>query len=472
MKYLFSLFICALCLSSSAQTTTYSQNIGVDFAGIQVNEFFGNIGEKLVLSFTKDEEIDNIVVIESDFSSKNMVKIKDLNLSFRPKSSHLLDKQVILSGSKFDAEKFVHTAVCAILDSNLNFVKELELTSMSVNSNANIGKFIFKHSKNNEFLYVLEESPIEKGEDQRIKLHQYKDNMSLMFSKSYNTHIESHKSQHNIPFVANNGAVFIAKGHRGSRGQEFHLLAFNPSSKVFKVKEIKLNDGNVTQLDFTLSDKDQLALAGLFTTNDFAEQGLFVELYDENLKAQYSSTQYFSEETLEFAMDKKELKNAGGLRHYIIENISVSSKNEISVFIEQVKEWVDINKKTADKTWNYMYGKTLIYTYSERGAIKGSYVLDKEQLSKNDGGFWSSFAAWDDQEDFKIITNIIDQKGLGAPKLNQIHYLTDNSNKQSYLDTPEGFIFTPETYFAMNDDLYFVVASGDKNNFKIGKLSN
>lgn len=470
MKYLFSLFICAICVTSYAQNLTFSENI--ELGGSQINEFVGDMGDKLIISFKNDEHLSGLAKISSDLSEKSQVRLKDLNLSFKPDNAHILDKQIILSGSKFDGEHFVHTAVCAILDSNLSFIKELELASMTVNSNANIGKFIFKNSNNNEFLYILEETPIEKGEDQRIKLHQYKDNMSLMFSKSYNTHIESHKSQHNIPFVANNGAVFIAKGHRGSQGQEFHLLAFNPTSKVFKIKEIELNDGSVTQLDFALSDKNQLALAGLFSTNDFAEQGLFVELYDENLKAHYSSTQYFTEETLEFAMDKKELKNAGGLRYYLIENVSVSSNDEISVFIEQVKEWVDINKKTADKTWNYMYGKVLIYTYSERGAIKGSYVLDKEQATKDDGGFWSSFATWDDQEDFKIITNIIDQRGVGAPKLNQIHYLTDNSNKQDYLETPEGFIFTPETYCALNGDLYLVIADKDKINYKIGKLSN
>jgi hypothetical protein len=470
MKYLFSLLICSICATSYAQNLAFSENIELE--GNQINEFVGDMGDKLIISFSDDEHLSSLVKISSDFSEKNQVRLKDLNLSFKPKNTHILGKQIILSGSKFDGERFVHTAVCAVLDSNLTFVKELELTTMTVNSNANIGRFIFKNSKNNEFLYILEEAPIEKGEDQRIKLHQYKEDMELMFSKSYNTHIESHKSQHNIPFVANNGAVFIAKGHRGSQGQEFHLLAFNPTSKVFKIKEIELNDGSVTQLDFALSDKNQLALAGLFSTNDFAEQGLFVELYDENLKAHYSSTQYFTEETLEFAMDKKELKNAGGLRYYIIENISVSSNNEISVFIEQVKEWVDINKKTADKTWNYMYGKTLIYTYSERGAVKGTYVLDKEQITTDDGGFWSSFATWDDQEDFKIITNIIDQKGVGAPKMNQIHYLSDNSNKQSYLDTPDSFTFTPETYYTLNNDLFFVIANKDKIIYKIGKLSN
>lgn len=472
MKYSFFVFLLLMSQLIQAQSMQFSQAIHLS-SEESVYAFEGNIEGNLVLSFLDESgAYTSIKVIDTNLKLRAKTSINTLNLSFKPNSVNLLGKYIVVGGSSFNKEKFTHTAKCAVLDLSLQLIEEKELGSMVVNSNANIGKFIFESSSNNQYLYVLEEAPYEKGEDQRINLHQFQGKMEKGFSKSFNTKIESHKSQHNIPFVANNGTVFIGKGHRSTSGQVYHLLAFNPKSQVFKIKEIKLSDGSITQLDFAIEDNNRLAVAGLFSTNGYAAQGLYIESYDENLKSSMSITEYFDEETLAFAMDKKELKNYGGLNNYVIEKVTVSNDNGVSVFIEQVNETVNDDKKTGGKNWNYTYGKVLIYTYSERGALRGTYVMDKEQSTQNDNAFWSSIAVWNDQEDFKLLTNVMDLKMVGEPKLNLIHYKTDNSTDLKPLALEKGYAFSPESYFQQANSFFFIVATMDKKQIKVGKLSN
>ena len=343
--------------------------------------------------------------------------------------------------------------------------------------------------------------------------------MNLLIENSYELPYESFSVAKTK--VGNNGLIYMAGFQTGTEVDESRLikrtsttygdleiLVLDLESGDIEILVVDIADRKVRGFTFDINEKDEIIVAGFIGKETGGISGTFYSRYDSNLKEKGASfedfeedfiTQDWSDRTKE-KMDKKNKKKAKkgekktepAFYQYIVRDLIQKPDGTTCLLAEQyymrvvTRTYTDSQGNTRTTTTYYYYYKDVIaLNFDADGELLWKSIIDKYQVSTNDGGYYSSFFTVVDGNDISIVyndreSNSVDTDGMTKQqkkalkkKTVGVRVLIDsegNTSKEKLFEFEEGGLrLVPKLCEDADEEMVFMYARGRRGD-KLGVI--
>lgn len=347
----------------------------------------------------------------------------------------------------------------------------------------------------------------------------YDGNMKLLVENNYELPYESFYVTSTK--LGNNGLVYMAGYQTDTevdksrlRKREYttygnlEILVLELESGDIEVLEVDIEDREVKGFTFTINEDDGIIVSGLIGKESGGISGTFYSRYDANLKSKGSNFEDFEEDfitqgwsdkakkKLDKKNDKKKKKGeketAPTFYQYIVRDLIVKPDGTTCLLAEQyymrvvTRTYTDSQGNTRTTTTYYYYYKDVIaVNFNAEGEILWKSVIDKYQVSTNDGGYYSSFFSVVDGNEISIIyndreSNSVDTDGMTKQQKKKlkrktvgVRVLIDSegqTSKEKLFEFEEGGLrLVPKICEDADEEMVFMYARGRKGD-KLGVI--
>ncbi len=321
--------------------------------------------------------------------------------------------------------------------------------------------------------------------------------------------------------LSNNGLVYMA-GYQTSVEEDasrvikrdvtvygqLEILVLEIESGDIEVLEVAVDDREVKAFTFRVNDDDGVVVSGLIGKEDGGVSGGFYVSYNSNLKETSANfidfeedfiTQGWSVKTKEKLEKKNKKKKKKGEKEtkptfydYRIRDLIQKPDGTTTLLAEQyymrvvTRTYTDSQGNVRTTTTYYYYYKDIIaLNFDNDGELVWKSVIDKYQVSTNDGGYYSSFFTVVDDNDINIIyndreSNSVDTEGMSKQQKKQLKRKTVGvrvllneegaTSKEKLFEFEEGGLrLVPKICSDANEDLVFLYARSRKGD-KLGVI--
>lgn len=314
--------------------------------------------------------------------------------------------------------------------------------------------------------------------------------------------------------IGNNGLVYIA-GYPYEMVEDdsrlikknvkeldnLEILVLDPENGDIEVLKIEM-DRDVSNFTFRVESDGGIVIAGLTTKEDESGiSGAFYTRYNAKLQEVGENVFDFEEDFItqgwssrsKKKLEKKQKKDTrkgqektkATLYEYEIRDLIVKDDNTTTLLAEQyyvrvvTRTTSDGNGGTTTTTDYYYYYKDIIaINFDKDGELVWKSRIDKYQVSKNDGGYYSSFFTVVNGNDINIIYNqresdMVDTEGMTRAEKSKLRRNTVGVNviladdgsqqKEKLFDFEEGGLrLVPKVCSKAGDDMAFIYARARK----------
>lgn len=321
---------------------------------------------------------------------------------------------------------------------------------------------------------------------------------------------EISKSEFNIPFknfqirdynLSNEGVFFLIldklvdnpeaskKLFRGNTYliESTHLIIIDAQTGELESLEITLEDENISKLIATPMSNGGVSITGL-TSGEGGVNGTFSILFDNEFVEINNTVHKFESDFItatwsskvkakvEKKNKKKEKKGKEKIKpafyNYYIDHVIEMSDGSVTMLAEQyyirvVTSTSTVNgQTTTTTTYYYYYNDIIAVNYNSQGEFMWKKLIRKHQVSRNDGGYYSSYFMVKQEDEINIIYN----EGLTAVKV--ILDVEGDTEKENIIQFTEEkkMRLVPKNCGDMGDGSLFLYARGKKGG-KLGTLN-
>lgn len=347
----------------------------------------------------------------------------------------------------------------------------------------------------------------------------YDGNMKLLVENEYELPYESFLVTSTK--LGNNGLVYMAGYQTGTEIDDSRLLkktittygdleilVLELESGDIEVLEVDIDDREVKGFTFKINEDDGIIVSGLIGKETGGVSGTFYSRYDANLKSKGSNfvdfeedfiTQGWSDRAKEKLDKKNNKKKKKGQKQteptfyeYIVRDLIVKPDGTSCLLAEQyymrvvTRTYTDSQGNTRTTTTYYYYYKDVIaLNFDANGELLWKSVIDKYQVSANDGGYYSSFFTVVDGNEISIIyndreSNSVDTDGMTKKekkalkrKTVGVRVLVDSegqTSKEKLFEFEEGGLrLVPKKCEDADEEMVFMYARGRRGD-KLGVI--
>lgn len=246
--------------------------------------------------------------------------------------------------------------------------------------------------------------------------------------------IESFKvdNQGNVHIVGINFFEKVKEKVKGLPNYAYHILSYTQQGKTQKDYQVTFQEKFITDMNIAVNPYGNIIGVGLYSDKGTSSirGSFYVKINAISKKVVIQKLYPFKKDILEkYIKPKKLLKGKNEILHYALNHIYIHTNGSISFTAEQYyktqETYSQINPNGGVITYtstNYHFNDILIFHHSLSGEQKWTSILEKEQRTSNDYGFYSSYTL--------------------AVK-NDVLYLVFNDNSKNYLPNEERqYIYT------------------------------
>ncbi|MEM9849917.1 MAG: hypothetical protein AAF847_18650 [Bacteroidota bacterium] len=374
------------------------------------------------------------VFLESYDSNMKLKRAEELDLKYKKKDRafedviYMNDQLYLLTSfhNKVKKKNYLFkqkvSRRLAISDRDIEMIGELDTKSIIKE-----GGFDFVQSKDTSKLLVYHALPYQKGERENFKLRVFDESFSELWSKNirlpYNDEIFKVKEYR----IDDDGNVYLlgllyfdkARAVRnGLPNYQYVILTYLNKGEDEDEYKIKLRDKFITDLTFRNDRKGNLICSGFYSERSaVGAKGTYFlkldletgEIYNENLKefdfelltqdysagkrrraeaAERSGDESRQAELYRFVLDELILRSDGGAlligeQYYVFEDYYQDFRGTVGFGGAPPVTRVD---------YYYHYNDIIIVNIQPDGEIEWSTRIPKTQVTRNDGGYYSSYA--------------------------------------------------------------------------------
>lgn len=285
---------------------------------------------------------------------------------------------------------------------------------------------------------------------------------------------------------------------------ELQILILDLSSDDFEVLEVSFDDRKIESFTFKLNTDGSMIVSGLISQDNGGVSGGFYAKYSSKLEQESLNfvdfeadfiTQDWSEKSKERLEKKNEKEDKKGKENtkpnfynYEIRELIVKPDGTTTLLAEQYYVRVVTTTTTTANggtttttTYYYYYNDIIALNFDENGELVWKTVIDKYQMSVNDGGYYSSFFTILQGNDINIVyndreSNIVDTEEMSAAEKKKLRrniigkrvLLSEDGEQASekIFEFEEGGLrLVPKVCGAVDENTTFLYAragSGDK----------
>ncbi len=287
------------------------------------------------------------------------------------------------------------------------------------------GYFDFSISKDSSKLLIYNQNPERRKTQETFSIYVYDQDMTLLWEKEItlpypdqNVNIESFE-------VDNDGNVYLLntvfdKGSkevkRGKANYRYSILAYSATGEKFVEYPLELEDYFISDLTFKIANDGHLVFAGFYSQKGTASaRGTYFFRIDPVTKEVYANnTKEFDFDLLTAdlsnrkrtkaaeAEEKGEVKKQAELRSFSLDHLIL--RNDGGAVLVGEQYFVDIVNQFDNFGVNrfggginqtdyyYNYNDLIVANIKPNGEIDWATRIPKAQETRNDGGYFSSYA--------------------------------------------------------------------------------
>ena len=267
--------------------------------------------------------------------------------------------------------------------------------------------FVFPENSYDSELSILAELPYVKNKNEDIKLLIFDNQMELTKEIYNKLEINFEPKRDNKLIVSPKGRVFLIKTH-WQKGNNFAL--YKLGQEIIQEEVVKLNRNKISALDYFFNSKNELVIAGFFTSQiRYNYEGFFLLKYDQDLNMIHKNQNYFSEKIIKTFKSAKDIKESGfGLDKFRLTSFNLDQEGNHYLVAEHLGK-----KKKKDVSNWYSAGMTIV-KFNKSGNYVWGCPIKREQINSS-RSFIGSFTLNDFTEPYyfyNALSNLDLKKGL------------------------------------------------------------
>ena len=267
--------------------------------------------------------------------------------------------------------------------------------------------FVFPENSYDSELSILAELPYVKNKNEDIKLLIFDNQMELTKEIYNKLEINFEPKRDNKLIVSPKGRVFLIKTH-WQKGNNFAL--YKLGQETIQDEVVKLNRNKISALDYFFNSKNELVIAGFFTSQiRYNYEGFFLLKYDQDLNLIHKNQNYFSEKIIKTFKSAKDIKESGfGLDKFRLTSFNLDQEGNHYLVAEHLGK-----KKKKDVSNWYSAGMTIV-KFNKNGNYVWGCPIKREQINSS-RSFIGSFTLNDFTEPYyfyNALSNLDFKKGL------------------------------------------------------------
>ena len=211
------------------------------------------------------------------------------------------------------------------------------------------------------------------------------------------------------------GLAFHAEQkEKGPGKSSYRFFDFDPTDQTLKEEEIRFEDRFISDVGISIDEiNDKVVMAGFFSDkNTYSTAGVFFNSYDpqsrstKEMRSERFPDAYLTRFIGEFKANKgKELTN------YTIDRLILRNDGGAVIvaeaFYRDEYTYYDVFTQTFTRRVIYNYNNVLVVSVNKDGSIDWGSIVPKNQSSVDDGGFYSSYLNYIDQDQMIYIYNTL-----------------------------------------------------------------
>ncbi len=373
------------------------------------------------------------IYLERYDKTMNLVKSKELGLKFKKKRRQYEDIMMIgrqlylFSSFNNQAKKKNYLFAQKVSLKGLQPEQDLKfIAEIDTKNKVNEGFFNFHISRDSSKFLVYSERPRKKNKPEQLSIRVFDDQMLELWSKDIVLPYDDNKFVLEDYRVSNDGKVYLlgvlyqdaARVRRGGLpNYKYVILAYNSTNPKPTKYKIDLNEKFITDLTFRIADNGELICSGFYSdVGTYSIKGTYFfrvdpvekRIFNKNAKelAFDFRTEYISDkkkDKIKNSEKKGNNKKAGELYAYSLDHLILRNDGGALLIAEQyfVEEYnqdryygyrYDYYNRGYINEYIYNYNDIIIVNIKPDGDVEWTTRIPKRQVTRNDGGYFSSYA--------------------------------------------------------------------------------
>lgn len=300
----------------------------------------------------------------------------------------------------------------------------IKIGEMDLRNIAKEGLFDIEISRDSSKILVYHDLPQKRGENEKLALIVYDSQFNELWNKEISIPYPSNKFKFEEYRISEEGDVFLLgvkfydganDRRRGKPNYEYVLLTYLQEGT--KSKEYSLRDPSkfITDLTFEPTKKGEIVCSGFYSEKSvYTIKGTFFmrlnvlseEIMVSNFKQfdfDFVTINYSDNkrDRAEKAANRNDKKREAELYKYDLDDIILRSDGGALLIAEQyfVEEYYTgsalrpgLSPNINDRVFVYNYNDIIVVNINPDGSIAWSTLIPKTQVTRNDGGYFSSYS--------------------------------------------------------------------------------
>ena len=286
-------------------------------------------------------------------------------------------------------------------------------------SKYNSGNFDYEISKDSSKVLIYYNLPYDKGESEKFGFHVFDKALNQLWEKNITLPYKEELFDVEDYEVDNKGNIHLLalifkekrkEKRKGDPNYKYQVLSYLNNGTELKEYPIKIEGKFLTDMQIAINDEQDIICGGFYSSEGtFSIEGsYFLKINGETKEIKSKEFQNFGIDFITQNMTKrqeKKTKNKAAkgkdieLYQYDLDNIVLRDDGGALLIGEQyfvrvvTRTIPDGNGNTSTTTtYYYHYNDIIVINMSPDGKIEWSKKIAKKQVTRNDGGFFSSYA--------------------------------------------------------------------------------
>ena len=364
------------------------------------------------------------VMIERYDSKPNLVKSSKIDLKFKKKRTVyedvlMVDKKLYLFTSFNNRGKGKNYLFAQQIDKQKLTVTGKLMMIAEVDARiADIGSFGFTLSRDSTKLLVCAEQPNRRSTNEGFTISVFDGDMKLQWSKPVRLPYEDDRYRIAEYRLDNDGNVYMLgiaserpslfRFMRSDPNYEYQILAYRGNGIDTATYRINSGDKFITNLTARIDGKGHLVCTGFYSDKGtFSIKGTYFcrldpvgrNIYNEHSEAfdyDFVTANYsrLGKSIADWAIKNNDARREPELYRYKLDQLILRSDGGALLVAEQfyivTNTYTDFNGRTITD-YTYYYNDVIVVNISPDGNIEWASRVPKRQVTRNDGGYYSSY---------------------------------------------------------------------------------
>jgi hypothetical protein len=300
-----------------------------------------------------------------------------------------------------------------------NDIKKIAEIDFSEGSKKNSGSFSFELSRDSSKVLIYHGLPYEDGEKKRIELHVFDNTINPLWEKKITLPKEDELIDVEDIEVDNLGNVYLLSldfkekrksKRKGKPNYNYEIISYYEKGDEKKIFPVKIEGKFLTDMQIEVNDDGDIICGGFYSEEStFSIIGsYFLKIDTKTKEIKHKTFKEFGIDFITQNMTEKEEKKTKKkdakdknveLYNYDLDNIILRDDGgavligEQYFISEQTRTSTDANGNSHTTTYYvYHYNEIIVVSLTPQGNIDWNIKIPKRQVTKSDGGFYSSYA--------------------------------------------------------------------------------